>query len=428
MKKVYLILCIVMLIGLAAVAFIGCGGGGGVTTAADPTEACMVCHNAGTTNGDAVTAAGAQYENSGHYLGPRTLNPYEDTTGHMYVHHGSNAMYTNGTPCARCHTEQGFVDYAETGTAGNYGAASQPGCFACHSPHDTGGFGLRKTTPVVLETGDTFDYGKGNLCANCHVARDTVTSEGWDNPANFPGEVSSHGGGHHGPESDMIAGVNAVVFPNVAGGYDGVQANWESDHASTNACVDCHHFQPSGRLGGTLELGGHGFYLKGDVHGSMKYVTDLCAICHSAGFDWGNSFVNATSTHVAPNDWDGDGSTEAKLDEIQGLKDLLLAYFGTGSNFPDNGGAAGDGLIVSATTTGVDITGGVYNKDWTFATATSSMAQARAFWNFKYFVEDKSDGIHNPTFAGQMLWDAIMSLKASTSAFGSFTGVNPSTP
>ena len=46
MKKVYLILSIVLLLGLAVVGFIGCGGGGGaVTTAADETEACMVCHN-----------------------------------------------------------------------------------------------------------------------------------------------------------------------------------------------------------------------------------------------------------------------------------------------------------------------------------------------------------------------------------------------
>jgi hypothetical protein len=220
----------------------------------------------------------------------------------------------------------------------------------------------------------------------------------------------------------MIAGVNATVFSNVASGYDGTA--WASDHSSGNSCVNCHHFRPSGRLGGTLEIGGHAFYLKGDVHGSYTEFTDVCAQCHAdATFNWGSTFSNATSTHLAGGDWDDDGSVESKLDEIQGLKNLLIGYFGTGGNFAGSG--VGEGLVVSATTTGVDITGGEFNRDWTFAEATSTVNQAMAFWNFKYFIEDKSEGIHNPTFAGQMLWDAIMALKASSSAFVSFTGDDP---
>jgi hypothetical protein len=53
MKKVYLIVCAVLIIGTVAV--IGCtsgGDGGTVTTAADPTDACMVCHSDSTDTGE----------------------------------------------------------------------------------------------------------------------------------------------------------------------------------------------------------------------------------------------------------------------------------------------------------------------------------------------------------------------------------------
>ncbi len=468
MKKVYLILSIVLLIGLAVVMFIGCGGGDGdgtITTAADPTDACMVCHSDNTDTGEQLRGAQAQYLASGHWKGPRTLYPYDiaDSVGHMYVFHGSNAAYANatayGSACQLCHTHEGFVEYVETGanTTTTDQTPAPPGCFTCHSPHEDGSFSLRTTSAVTMADDTVFDGGKGNLCVVCHLAR-TDVADGVD-PDDFKDHdgsvgtldpsvaLSSHWGPHHGPQGDFLMGANNWDSATIA-------ATGTSPHMIGNSCVTCHHYQPtSGRLSGNLEFGGHAFYLTSEVHGSSKDLTVSCSTCHStADFDepaGGNDESGFLWMDVYYEDWDGDTNIETILQEIQGLRDTLITYFGTGSNFmtiTDNGVGAvprytynapgattGNGGIVDAVaypaddpidTTPADGTwdnGYDWVKSWDFAGAEMTEAQAQAYWNLKYFIEDKSMGIHNPHFAAEMLYEAVVSL-------GLTFGDDPSVP
>jgi len=92
MKARALIACIAI---LAAFAFLAACQPDSVAE----TDSCMECHSgeSNSITGNAVLAAQAQYDESGHLNGPRMLDPYEPTTGHIYVAHGSNAMYTNGS-------------------------------------------------------------------------------------------------------------------------------------------------------------------------------------------------------------------------------------------------------------------------------------------------------------------------------------------
>ena len=374
------------------------------------TDSCMNCHSGDTTTGNAVLAAQAQYENSGHFNGPRTLSPYSDNTGHTYVFHGSNSMYTNGSNCSKCHTHQGFVDFVAAGMPASwnqgYGAASPPGCFTCHKPHVSGDFSMRKESSETLADGaSVFDYGKGNLCVTCHKALTAPSGFLTSDPINW----RSSSGAHHGPQADFIMGTGHWAYG--ANSYQTAAANSHvSDVRQPDACVSCHMYQPTSRLGGTLELGGHGMYLTGDVHGSNVDIVQTCKTCHTSGAPWPSSNPKFTdSGHLAPYDWDGKNGVQDKLLEIKGLRDTLIAYLGNGAA---NFGGAGKGPIVGELDPLTDATSGEWNQDWQFNPVQTSLSLviSESFWNFKLFIEDHSGGIHNPTFAAQILYDAIDNL------------------
>ena len=372
---------------------------------------CSQCHsgNSSGTYSMQVLANEAGYANSGHYNGLRKFNtvPIYNATGNIFSFGGSNAMRNNGATCSQCHTDQGFVSYITTGTAGDQEPASPPGCFTCHNPHVTGNFSLRSQAPVTLIDGVTvYNHGAGNLCVNCHHARAAVGGA-----ITGSGSAWKAASPHHGVQSDVLSGANFVSF---GGTYQGV-----SPHATApvDSCVSCHKFDPaSGNLSGTLQLGGHGFYLTGQVGTAQKDITALCKSCHSlAGTASGNTFSNP-ATHVAPADWDGNGTTSDKLVEIRGLRDRLLVYF-YNNPAPAPGGVVT--IVAGSAWTGAFPATEPSTLEWykDFAIASSvtfaTQAQAQAFWNLELFLEDRSNGIHNPTFEAQILWDSINNLNTS---------------
>ena len=447
MKLLFVVCCITAFIGIALL--VGCSDD-------SSTDACMVCHSETTTEGKQILGAQAGYDNSGHWLGPRMLLPYNTASGHLYVFHGSNAPYANatfhGTACHQCHTHEGYVEYVTTGA--NATAVDEtpapPGCFSCHAPHEDGNFGLRTTAAVALADGTTtFDKGSGNLCASCHLAGDTASDEigsadftdkgvGGYNPSDM---ISSHFGPHHGPQADYMMGVNSAI--SAYGTYVGQSVHYNT---SVDSCVTCHHYQPDERMAGNLEWGGHGFYLTSEVHGAPKDLIANCtSVCHDDDKFKDDSTVYGTAegflymNRNAASDWDGKNGTERIFEEIQGMRDTLIDYFGTSSNFLEvtytwNAGTQtfdasyaaggtvddGDGPIVDAVDDTADpdtgVNGHEWGQSWVFGGAEMSQFQSEAFWNLRYFIEDKSIGIHNPDFAAQLLWDAITHLNANESA------------
>ena len=132
--------------------------------------------------------------------------------------HATGGNYTRGTSssCTGCHSSEGFTarvaagldpDEVEEGVA----SPSPQNCRTCHQIHTTytgADFALETTDPVVLfQSGETFDMGLGNLCANCHQPR-----RGF--PEAVDGEVevtSTHWGPHHGMESAFLLGVGGAL-------------------------------------------------------------------------------------------------------------------------------------------------------------------------------------------------------------------------
>jgi hypothetical protein len=128
-----------------------------------------------------------------------------------------------------------------------------------------------------MTTGDTFDMGEGNLCANCHQPRLAAPQAG-------SGEVkitSPYWGPHHGPQSAVILGVAGF-------GASGPQ----SIHYKmvTEGCPQCHMAEAYG-----AQAGGHTLRMEYEYHGREVANVAACVPCHGEieSFD-----IDGTQTEV----------------------------------------------------------------------------------------------------------------------------------
>ncbi len=305
-----------------------------------------------------------------------------DTSGHK---NNDNSWYANGAGCQKCHTNEGFIEFVETGKVGEYVAnPSQPGCFTCHAPHSRGDFSVRTNTPVKLIDGSTFNLGDGNLCANCHQARQAAKEFVTAMDAS---EVSSHWGAHHGPQSDVVNGTNA--FENPANSYS------SSPHKLVvkDGCASCHMALPEDRYSNSPEVGGHSFNIEGEVHEAGKLNISACVSCHK---DVKQVRGREIFDIKAKKDFDHDGAVEPLQAEVEGLLEAFVNEDGTGYlqrlNPPMY---AADGSWASSKT-----------GSWT-------IQEMAALYNYKIILEDRSKGVHNPTYTIQILYDSLKVLDPS---------------
>jgi len=273
---------------------------------------------------------------------------------------------------------------------------------------------------VTLIDGTTYDHGAGNLCVNCHRSRNSsavIATLTWPNTTLDSNADSPH----HGVQSDFILGRNAWEF--VGNTYVGTAAHAT---ATADSCVSCHKFvKPNGNNpnSGSLQLGGHAFYQAAQI-GAPNALTAwktysetdqvaLCQTCHTTMT--GTTFP---TSHTASADWANIGAGRDKLVEIRALRDKLLVYFfglgvvtlpAAGSGTWWNGTAAG--LTYPAPWTAATVTI-EWNRDFVIKSGVSipTQAQGEAFWNLQLFLEDRSGGIHNPTFAAQILYDSLVAV------------------
>ena len=325
-------------------------------------KACADCHGADPKY--PVRGAQLGYENSGHRKNP-------------------NSYYANGNGCQKCHTNEGFIEFVETGKVEGFVAyPSQPGCFTCHVPHESGDFRVRAAQPVKMADGSTFDLGDGNLCANCHQARRAANDYVKPTPAN---KVSSHWGAHHGPQSDIVNGTNGYEF---AG-----KSYSSSPHKIVvkDGCASCHMALPQGRYGSSPEVGGHSFNIEGEVHEAGKLNISACSSCHE-----GIKQVSGKEVFNldAKQDFDLDGTVEPLQLEVEGLLEAFVNNNGTGylqKLDPPMYKADGSWNGVKVET-------------------ERSVDEMGALYNYKMFLEDRSKGVHNAVYTIQILYDSLNAL------------------
>jgi hypothetical protein len=301
----------------------------------DANQNCTQCH----VNDTRLFARELQYKNSVHYTG----GDFERSTA----------------PCAACHTHEGFIERIASGaqTAGPIDQPSPPNCRTCHQIHTTytdADFAFTATAPVDLwyAPGQSVDFGKGNLCAQCHQARpvDPLPAIGGADVA----VTSTRYGTHHSPVAEVMGGVGLFDFSgNVAGGPF---RHGESDVG----CPTCHMAMPFG-----AQAGGHTMAMTYDYHGSEE---DNVAGCMSAGCHSAGSVV----------DFDKFGDQTEVQSRLDALATLLRAK----------------GIMAAAPST-------------SSVAGTWPANVAAAFVNWQTINEDKSLGIHNPPYVLGILQASI---------------------
>lgn len=338
----------------------GKDGLNGVTGPTGPTGAnasvnCTQCHN----NDMKLPAAQVQYEQSVHGAGERA--------------------FETGTSCAACHTNEGFNECIAAGTDNTAAAIVTPtqiSCYTCHKIHknyDITDLDLKTTAPVTLRTDPTItiDLGKGNLCAKCHQPRSisvvgpTGTAVNLYTAANTDSIYikSNRFGPHHGPQSTLLAGKDKSGAFQIVG-----TATYENGpHTTiTNGCITCHMASPFGII-----AGGHTMKVIYENEGSESINITGCVACHSG----------KTAAQMLT-------KVQATQTEVQTLMDELEAA-----------------LVAKGW---YDSTLDLWKIPTTGAKAIKvNVKEAKAMYNFKFIWEDRSLGVHNPTFAKALLQNSL---------------------
>ncbi len=315
-------------------------------------------------------------------------NPDVDTTyfiaGRAYQwaqskHANGGDSERNGSSCAGCHTSEGFVQRMNGETVTNQYVPSPPGCFACHSPHSRGNFTLRKATPVTLLSNidgvpdATFDYGKGNLCAQCHMPRSTSPKM----PSN-PGATdtlritSSRWYSHYGVQSQMLSGNGGYQFPGYT--YTGNSNHTTNAVIMQEGCPTCHMAEQSyPPAQGTGKAGGHTMNIHYEVEGGgeVPLLTGcLQSGCHPSSF-------SADDMHLVQ---------QGIEDSLDALHDELLSR----------------GWITA---------GGSVNASSSSPLLITPAVKAGALYNYFFIEHDLSEGIHNTKYARELLASSLEELR-----------------
>ena len=269
--------------------------------------------------------------------------------------------------CVKCHTGTGFVGQLKG--AKTVDTTYNPiNCQTCHESHgqtspETNAHLVRTQQVVTLADGTQITGGgSGLLCMNCHQSRQNAALYA-SNPTG-----SARFGPHHGPQADMLEGVNGFTY----GEMIPSSAHW---FVVEDTCVTCHMQTVAETDAAFTHAGGHTF--KPSWSGNDKTpAVDLvgaCQKCHGP---------NLKEFNFRLIDYDGDGVIDGVQTEVQHLLDQLALQL-------PPVGKPKSALTMDAT--------------WT-------AAQLQAAYNWQFVKEDGSLGVHNAAYAVGLLKASIASV------------------
>lgn len=231
---------------------------------------------------------------------------HADATAEAFVHWDGDDPPLVPTGCAKCHSNDGFLDFIDNGVVD---AAANPGVLSCDVCHTNSSSGATRDLGSVTFPSGTVIGGLGteSICMQCHQGRSSK-------PA-----VDSYLAGRGAVGADTV--YPALSFRNI------------------------HYFAAAATLYGTHALGGYqysgltydgkfghvdGYGSCADCHDphSLQIKTDECSHCHSTAGSHGASTA-ALSLHDIRYkgsyvDYDGDGDvTEGIYYEIVTFQEFL---------------------------------------------------------------------------------------------------------
>jgi len=300
---------------------------------------------------------------------------HDSLTHHYKTQEWNNSRHAGGVEesradCSRCHTAQGFANFVDGKPAVDvpYEVVT---CSACHDPHDaTNPHQLRSVADVELMDNTTVvtEGGAGKLCMQCHISRRDAVNYVETTAGN------NRFGPHHGPQTDMLVGANAVNY-----GQD-IPSSAHRDVVE-DSCVTCHMQENEGTSSFT-HAGGHTFGMKWDSGTNVVELTEACVQCHGEveGFDFKRQ------------DYDGNGIVEGVQTEVKGLMAKLAMML------PPYGSP----VIPTDTPT----------------ISKYTRPELRALYNYLFVMEDGSYGVHNLSYAVGVLKASIADLSGDANNDG----------
>ncbi len=327
--------------------------------------------------------------------------PYKHSLTRQFLNsrHSTMKAYTSANAaCTPCHAGLGLYELVAARNekrSPNYtGKNNNPlQCTICHDPHSSANeHQVRSVAADSLANGYMItEGGLGKLCMNCHKARSDAQAS-----VVTKYSFSTRLGPHHAPQADLFLGRNAIEFGE---SYKYSITGLMSHSGVENSCATCHmHASPDvyGTSGynnaGINQMGGHTFKMKGYkaiADGINIKTTDSTIVEHVAACKECHGDIHDFNDIKAFADYDGDEALEGVAAEIEGLmvkleNKLLAAGLTRASN----------GWVTLRATSA--------SKADSVLLATNITIR-KAYYNYLFFKEDRSLGVHNPKYTINVL-------------------------
>ena len=385
------------------------------TNGKDANSTCLTCHSTAV-----MTAKQSQYELSKHFFG--------------------NTVSRNTKYCARCHTSDGFKEITSQDkfvVSNDIPNAVRITCETCHS-HSTFEFGT-DNGPLILTTTDPVylnyynntkaqDFGKvNNLCCTCHQIRG-ATSVNYTDAAGkvqtfnqlpyFPLDVTKQNttvkytvgtsfSVHDGNQSNLFTGINGYE-------YSGKTYTRTWKH-SANKCTECH----MNTYDAATKEGGHTLIVNEAAcktcHGGVDKLTPIQTEIDGLRVQLGEELVKKKVFKKTTNSSGVVSYSAVQSHDFYGTlfpttqTTTLFATALVAANTVNPGPTpSANDLLVYANTVTMAV-----DPDWALRIGREwKYGELGAAYNYGYINSELSKGLHNPTYARQILQNSIDFLKS----------------
>ncbi len=335
------------------------------------------------------------------FLGSGHADAKAEAFNHWNTPEQAGAAAVVPASCAKCHTSQGFQDFAANGkvTADVPAPAGTFSCTTCHSP------AAMALTSVTFPSGKTIDnLGPEARCMTCHQGRQSKVS--------VDKQITTFN----------VTDIDAVVKPMT-----------DSSGKTTNfGFLNVHYFAAGATLYGSQAQMGYEYdgkiydpkfrHVEGydsctgchNQH-TLQVKVDQCANCHEGVKTVDDLKNNRENGSLV--DYNGNGDTkEGIYYELKGLQDILYSSIQSYAKE-----VAGTGIVYDAATNpywfaDADGDGKPDQKDGkavSYSTWTARLLEAA--YNYQVSVKDPGAFAHNAKYIIELTYDSIDNLNGKIS-------------
>ncbi len=335
------------------------------------------------------------------FLGSAHADAKAEAFNHWNTPTQTGAAAVVPADCARCHTSQGFQDFAANGkvTADVPAPAGTFSCTTCHNP------AAMALTSVTFPSGKTIDnLGPEARCMTCHQGRESKVS--------VDKQIATFN----------VTDVDAVVQPMTD----------SSGKTSNFGFINVHYFAAGATLYGSQAEMGYEYEAKSydpkfrhvqgydsclgchDQH-TLQVKVDQCANCHEGVQTVDDLKNNRENGSLV--DYNGNGDTkEGIYYELKGLQDTLYSSIQAYAKDVPGTGIAYDAATYPYWFADADGDGKPDQKDGKpVGYSTWSARLLKAAYNYQTTVKDPGAFAHNAKYDIELIYDSIDDLNAKLS-------------